>query len=234
MKEADELLDDLTDWALGEGGEDGSDGAVISGPNVHQADYELSQIVLVPMDWDTGSLGLGARYDVHDGQQRLVTVCLLLSAIRESFRSEGKGGEDTEGTVEELTAMLNPPKVRKDPVLRIELRKRDNEMLRRILVPELATGEDGAVGIDLPSSKNWASLSPTSRRILENYGRLSSRVSDLSAGERVALLDYLVERVYLLVCVPETGRIARNIVMAQGKGMDIEPIDDFKGLVCFR
>jgi hypothetical protein len=39
----------------------------------------------------------------------------------------------------------------------------------------------------------------------------------------------------VLVCIPETSRIARNIVMSQGrKGMDNEAIDDFKGLVCFR
>lgn len=44
-----------------------------------------------------------------------------------------------------------------------------------------------------------------------------------------------MERVYLLVCIPETSRIARNIVMSQGrKGMDNEAVDDFKGLVCFR
>ncbi len=57
----------------------------------------------------------------------------------------------------------------------------------------------------------------------------------LTTRERLRLLDYIVERVYLLVCIPETSRIARNIVMSQGrKGMDNEPVDDFKGLVCFR
>jgi len=44
-----------------------------------------------------------------------------------------------------------------------------------------------------------------------------------------------VELFVVLVCIPETSRIARNIVMSQGrKGMDNEAIDDFKGLVCFR
>jgi len=50
----------------------------------------------------------------------------------------------------------------------------------------------------------------------------------------VKFLDYLVENVYMLVCIPESSTIARSLVMSQGKGKDNEPIDDFKGLVCFR
>jgi hypothetical protein len=101
-------------------------------------------------------------------------------------------------------------------------------------------------------------LSNANARILHNFIHLSKRLSLLSTRERLRLLDYIVERVYLLVCIPETSRIgkslkvlivlslrsknsqyffspARNIVMSQGrKGMDNEPVDDFKGLVCFR
>jgi hypothetical protein len=58
-------------------------------------DYELSQIVVVPTsDWDLNELGLGNRYDVYDGQQRLVTLNLLLAGLRDSRRdrqSECKG-----------------------------------------------------------------------------------------------------------------------------------------------
>jgi hypothetical protein len=140
--------------------------------------------------------------------------------------------------VEELTNMLNPPKVRKESVLRIELRKRDNDMLRRILLPELVAVDDDVAGtaetVNLPPREERKNLSTANKRVLENYEQLVSHVQDLTKDDRLALLDYMVEHVYLLVCVPETARIARNIVMAQGKGMDNEPIDDFKGLVCFR
>ena len=78
-------------------------------------------------------------------------------------------------------------------------------------------------------------LSAPNARIFHNFVHLSEKLVPLTTRERLRLLDYVVERVHLLVCVPETSRIARNIVMSQGrKGMDNEPVDDFKGLVCFR
>jgi len=217
-KETGQLFDDLCDVAV----------PSASSPNPQsRGDYELSQIVLVPMEWDRTALGIGNRYDVHDGQQRLVTLCLLLAALRESFREKG----ESDGTVEELTAMLNPPKARKDPVLRIELRKRDNDILRRILLPDLNEKRK----LNLPTTvKDRKNLSLTNRRVLDNFELLLSSVTELSKDARLILLDFMLERVYLLVCVPETAMIARNIVLAQGKGMDNEPIDDFKGLVCFR
>jgi len=214
-KEAEELLDDLADASFGRFDSEGKS---------KQEDYELGQIVLVPMDWDQKRFGLGQKYDVHDGQQRLVTLCLILASLRSSFRGE-KGMEDT---TSELGNMLNPPKVRKDDILRIQLRKRDNEMLNRILKVELDTLN---VGKELRDTKNMA---VANRSVLENYGRLVFRIGSFTNEERLKLLDFLCERVHMLVCVPDTASIARNIVMSQGKGKDNEPIDDFKGLICFK
>jgi len=118
-KEAEELLDDLLD---------GSNGVL--SVDMPKQDYELSQIVLVPMEWDRDLYGLGSRYDVHDGQQRLVTLCLLFAALREAF---AKDGADMSDTADEMANMLSPPKVRKADLVRIELNKRDNEILGHIL-----------------------------------------------------------------------------------------------------
>ena len=160
-----------------------------------------------------------------------------------------------EATAKEISAMLKPSKVRKEDVLRIALRKRDNVMLEWILSPpergggaeeeeEVASVAFGAGETPtqhlskLTSKEKNELLSPLSlanARIFENFLHISDRLSLLSTRERLRLLDYIVERVHLLVCIPETSRIARNIVMSQGrKGMDNEAIDDFKGLVCFR
>lgn len=105
-------------------------------------DFELSQICLVPTsDWDAATLGLGNRYDVYDGQQRLVTLNLLLAALRDSFVKEarevngGKRGVALEATANEISGMLKPDRVRKEDVLRITLRKRDNVLLEKILSP---------------------------------------------------------------------------------------------------
>jgi len=210
MKEVDDLLDDLTDSSIGFGLE-----------SSNPIDYELSQITLVPTEWDQQMYGIGARFDVYDGQQRLVTMCLIFSALREAFAND----EGMEGTVKELTNMINPPKMRKDDVLRIEMNKRDNEMLRRILLRD---------NVPVFTKTQMKALSVTNKRILENFYHISSRISTRSSSDRLKLLDYMIERVFMLVCIPESGSIARNICMAQGKGMNNEPIDDFKGLLCFR
>jgi len=292
-KEADILMDDLMDAALGnlggmpdEGLYSNSGGAAVD-PNKSASvantnikpptppaiitDYELSQIVLVPTsDWDSNLLGLGNRYDVYDGQQRLVTLNLLLAGLRDSFQCEadelrtktggGKRAVALAATADEISSMLMPTKVRKEDVMRITLRKRDNVLLEKILIGDCSDStnandhmhdndnDDDAVEAIITSpteayskltpkqkSHLLSPLSPANARIFQNFVHLSNRLTLLSTRERLRLLDYIVERVYLLVCIPETSRIARNIVMSQGrKGMDNEPVDDFKGLVCFR
>ncbi len=254
-------------------------------------DYELSQIVIVPTsNWDPSTYGLGSQYDVYDGQQRLVTLNLLLASLRDSFRVEanelhrsdrgsgmggGKRAVALSATAQEIAGMLMPVKVRKLDVRRITLRKRDDVLLEQILMggssanlnqgdddddDDVDEREDGSningVKVDHPATSLLPSethqypqmstkqkslllstLSPANARIFHNFVHLSKRLSSLSTRERLRLLDYIVERVHLLVCVPETSRIARNIVLNQQgrrKGMDNEPIDDFKGLVCFR
>lgn len=156
--------------------------------------------------------------------------------------------------------MLVPRKVRKEDVKRITLRKRDNVLLEKILmgdeddyvdyedeVEENDTTTTATDTIETPPTSTWSKLTPKQKshlltplsnansRIYHNFVHLTKRISLLTTRERLRLLDYIVERVYLLVCIPETSRIARNIVMSQGrKGMDNEAVDDFKGLVCFR
>lgn len=204
LKEVDGLLDDLIDSSMGK--------------FYSNKDYELNQIILVPAEWDQERYGLGCRYDVVDGQQRLVTLCLIFAALRECFRGE----KDMEDTVTELSNMLNPPKTRKDDILRIELRESDDAVLNNILKGEL------------DDEKSVKEMNIANRRIFENYKHVLSILKPLSEEERVKFLDYILIHVHMLVCVPESPMIARNIVMSQGKGMDIEPIDEFKGLVCFR
>ncbi len=211
LKEAEELLDDLTDATMGVFG------------NGMSKSYELSQIVLVPMEWDRDAYGLGGKFDVHDGQQRLVTLCLLFAALRDAFSRDG----DMEDTVIELSSMLNPTKTRKKDVVRIELNKRDNEVLSRIL-------NNDHVGLEKDLKPNFKNMSKANKMIYDNYVKFMERVGGMKKDERLKVLDFLVENVYMLVCVPDNSTIARSLVMSQGKGKDNEPIDDFKGLVCFR
>jgi hypothetical protein len=187
-------------------------------------DFELSQICLVPTsDWDPNAFGLGCRYDVYDGQQRLVTLNLLLAALRDSFQDEaresqgGKRGVALEATANEIANMLKPTRVRKGDVLRITLRKRDNVLLEKILSPNNENGsEDNDVEKDetilslggvtptsylsklssKEKSELLSTLSLANTRIVENFLHISDRLSLLSTRERLRLLDYIVERVH--------------------------------------
>ena len=224
IKETEELIEDLLDASLGimakSDDNDEKDEALFV-----PRDYELSQIVLIPMDWDRDRLGLGCRYDVHDGQQRLVTLCLIFAALRQTFLKDTSG--DAEETAQEISNMLLPPKVRKDDVLRIELNPRDNEVLSGIL--------QGKIDSANPVAKTKLSkLSRANNHVWNNFQRIGERIETMPQTERLKFLDFLIENVWMLVCIPENAAIARNIVMGQAKGKDNEVIDDFKGLVCFR
>ena len=264
---------------LGSGGGSGrdSDSVSPSTTSTTTTDYELSQIVLVPTsDWDSNLLGLGNRYDVYDGQQRLVTLNLLLAGLRNAFQyeaaelltksssqntSDGNENDSQSGssgsgggkravalaaTANEISGMLMPTKVRKENVMRITLRKRDNVLLQQILMGDHDDNDNDDDDDDTTTSTTTkttskqssyvnmttkqtsqvlSNLSQANARILHNFIHISKRLTTLTTREQLRLLDYIVERVYLLVCIPETSRIARNIVMSQGrKGMDNEPI----------
>jgi hypothetical protein len=198
-------------------------------------DFELSQICLVPTsDWDATTLGLGNRYDVYDGQQRLVTLNLLLAALRDSFVKEarevngGKRGVALEATANEISGMLKPDRVRKEDVLRITLRKRDNVLLEKILSPNNDNTEnEGEEEMGIKAEKQHtmidfgkdttpteylskltskeksemlAPLSSANARIVENFLHIADRLSLLSTRERLRLLDYIVERVHCELC----------------------------------
>mmetsp|Transcript_23976 Transcript_23976/g.29440 ORF Transcript_23976/g.29440 Transcript_23976/m.29440 type:complete len:764 (-) Transcript_23976:95-2386(-) len=196
-------------------------------------DFELGQIVLVPMEWDRDLFGLGSRYDVYDGQQRLVTLCLLFAALRQSFVQDENNAENDD-VVSELHRFLNPSRSRKEDVTRMKLRPRDDQMLNKILMAK--DTRDILLVESTTQEKDTINVrsSLANERVAENYSRLLRRLNDYSNSDRLTLLDYILEHVHLMACIPESGDIARNLVLGQGKGMNNESIDDFKGLVCFR
>jgi len=60
-------------------------------------------------------------------------------------------------------------------------------------------------------------MSKANQRIIENFDYINNRFASFSKDDLLALLDFVVEKVYLLVCIPKTASIARNIVVGQGK-----------------
>mmetsp|Transcript_3999 Transcript_3999/g.8863 ORF Transcript_3999/g.8863 Transcript_3999/m.8863 type:complete len:644 (+) Transcript_3999:154-2085(+) len=179
-------------------------------------------------------IGKNSKFlDVHDGQQRLISLCLLLAAIRDNME---KWPDCSEEAIE-VAGTIYPKKIRLDPVLRINVREKHAKSLRLILSKVDPNGEvvSDLLGKKSPlmPMKMWKNLPQCEQRVLEVYRYFLERIKDLGEEKTLDLKDRFEAQVYLLVCIPSDTKMARNIVMGQGKGKNIEPVDSFKGLVCF-
>jgi hypothetical protein len=210
LEESEELYDDLKDEAM-----------KVDSPESREKD--LGTIIILKSEWDKKTHGDGNLYDVHDGQQRLVTLSLLLAAFRDVLETK----PDAKDTVEDLRAMLKPVKSRKEDILRVQMREREGTWLTRILNKSLETE------LVLPSAKNRLSLPAPERRVIENYECFVKSTERLKVDEAYALLDYIKESVFIMVSIPTDTRMARNMIMGQGKGKNTAPVDIFKAMVCF-
>ena len=169
-------------------------------------------------------------YDVHDGQQRLVSLCLLLAALRDNLLV---WGEEYDDDAREVSRAIYPVKSRLQPVSRIRLRDKNSYWLNMILSRKDA---DGAAlqKLKFPILKHRKHLQDSDRLIIEGYEYYYQRVQEMGPLQSLErLLENFMSKVYLLICIPANTRIARNIVMGLGKGKNLEPVDEFKGMVCF-
>jgi len=175
-------------------------------------------------------------YDVHDGQQRLISLSLFFAAMRDNLSQFTDCDEDKE-VVKEIAGRIYPNKPRADPVCRIQVREKNGFYLQLILsklddkgehINDLFVGESS-----LPPIRSWKNLPAWDQRILEVYRYFFKRIEELNKDEILDLHDRSTSDVYVLVYEPSDTRIARSIVMGQSKGKNIEPVDEFKGMVCF-
>jgi hypothetical protein len=229
-KEAEELYESITEIDA----------------NTKNNALELNVITIMKRDAMTKSQKIGKNsgvYDVHDGQQRLVTVSLLFAATRDVILEKYP---DLLDSAKQVWDMVYPVQPRLDDVCRIELRKNcGNKFLHTILsrtdpdTGNALVNEDGdykEMGSILPKEKSWRNygLTKCDQQILTVYNYFRRRLDELKDGEKILeLIDHLKYDVYLMVCIPSDAIIARNIVMGQGKGKNVEAVDYFKGMVCF-
>ena len=122
------------------------------------------------------NIGKNARlFDLHDGQQRLATLCLLIAALRDYFIRAGKGYAEEAELSEK---MIYPRMKRKEDVARVDLRGSQHGLFRSILSNEMDAVE---------------TLSPTARKalradqklLLNAYDYFSYRLDDLKDPDRV-------------------------------------------------
>ena len=181
--------------------------------------------------------GASVLYDVHDGQQRLVALSLLLAALRDNIVVwQHEFGDEFWEDALEVSRSIHPSKPRMQDIDRVQVRDRTSSWLHRILSNSVSTTARGDLlnaPLELPAKRNH--LSTSERLILEAYDYMYERIEFMGPTKALdTLLDNFMTKVHVILCIPETTRIARNMVMGLGKGKNLEPVDEFKGMVCFR
>lgn len=189
-----ELLSDISD-ACGERG-DVDD----------QSPYFLGSIVLIKDPVKPSA-------EVVDGQQRLTTLTILLSVLRDLAPPEI-------GTaIHKYVCQVGNPIENTQDVFRISPRARDADFFRDKIQASGATA-------NLPEFRNL----PDSRaRMVENASYLRDHLKDLSDQERNRLASYIARRCYLVVVAASDQESAFRIFsILNSRGLDLSPADIFK------
>jgi hypothetical protein len=175
--------------------------------------YFLGSLVLVK---DTQN----PRADVIDGQQRLTTLTILLSLLRdltEDDQVQASLGMFVQQPADVVLGLAAKP--------RLTLRPRDRDFFARYVQ---------AVG----STRELLTLGPhtltndSQRAIQANAQAMSSMLIAWSESERLALIQMLAKRTYLVaVSTPDLDSAHRVFGVMNARGLDLSPADIFKSKV---
>lgn len=195
-EEAGELLDDLLD-ALGNGDVE-----------VRELDpYFLGSVVLIK--------GKDPEAQVVDGQQRLITLTILLSALRELATDEKVVYDLDKFLVEQGSSLLGTP-----DRYRLTVRERDREFFEAYIQTR--------GGLEKLQRLNDA-LTDSQRNFRENALLFRSRLALLPEGRRQRLAQYVVNRCYLVVVwTPDLDSAYRIFSVLNDRGMDLSHADILK------
>ena len=169
--------------------------------------YFLGSIVLIKAP---GS----PRAQVVDGQQRLTTLTLLLSVLRD-LTSDPKRRQ---GRCAWVHQAANPDKGTADR-FRLLLRDRDREFLHSHVQTEGATE-------NLPLQ---ARLAGSQLRIVENTNFLRGKLIEVDEARRDSLIAFIIQHCYLVVVAVPTADAARRIfTVLNARGLDLTATDILK------
>lgn len=196
-EQARELLDDLLGYL-----QDNNDVEANATP------YFLGSIVLIKRDRIPDSI-------VVDGQQRLTTLTLLLSAIRASVSDAGIQREITKYIYEQASAIAKTP-----ARYRISLRERDKEFFRNHVQHEGGISKLVQVNDVLKDAQN---------RLRANARLFMDSLSKLNQETLVALAQFIVTRCYLVaVSTPDLDSAFRIFGVLNSRGLDLTATDILK------
>ena len=212
-KEAGQLLEDIRQAA-----ETGH-----SQPSSQTADYFLGTIVLLRARTVNGN-GVGAsvspdsprQYDIIDGQQRLVTLTILLSVLR-----------DLDGADETSSAASMQDHIQAES---------DDGATGNLRYRIALDGQDGTVlaeHVQRPGASNtvpdYAVQSKGSLRILEVRDYLHDELHDMESEDRNALADYLLARcAFVVIATSDIDRAYQMFTVLNHRGKPLDRADIIK------
>ena len=169
--------------------------------------YFLGSIVLVKTPADPEA-------KVVDGQQRLTTLTILLSVLRDlTDDAELKIRRDT------YVKQASNPDLGQPERLRLHLRQRDQVFFENTVQRRDATA-------NLP---RLAGLKGSQARIVENAMHYRKRLLDMSDGQRGNLIKFVLNSCYLVVVTVPTDAAARRIfTVLNARGLDLTATDILK------
>jgi len=197
QEQAEELLDDLLSF-LGNGTESIND----------LNPYFLGSIVVIKEDHKPDA-------EVVDGQQRLTTLTILLSAIRSLLTSE-----DAKGLTDFIYEKGNPIEETRDR-FRLTLRERDAEFFRDHIQKE---GQ-----IDKLRALNQGKLSDSQSNIRHNTAVLVDRLKKFTPDACKRLAQFIIKQCYLVVVsTPDFASAYRIFMVLNNRGLDLSHSDILK------
>lgn len=192
-----ELLDDLMNFIRNNGNID----------VLEMNPYFLGSVVLIKGD--------EPRSQIVDGQQRLISLIILLSALRQLVQSDDAKAI-TEFIHQEGNRMMGTP-----DHYRLTLREKDAKFFQEYIQDEM--------GITKLCNINPDNLSETRKNIFENASFLLSQLKELQESERTVLAKFILNRCYLVVVTtPDFNSAYRIFSILNDRGLDLSHADILK------
>ncbi len=196
-EQAIQLLDDLEDTLMRD----------------EQEPYFLGSVVLVKRKESADS-------EVIDGQQRLTTLTILLSVVRDQTEDPSLQKELAE-MIEEPGSLIQNLQAKP----RLTLRKRDADFFKQMV--QVTGSISNLLALDPAKLKTDAQ-----RSVLANARALHERLIAWPEERRLALIQMLGQRTFLVtVGTPDLGSAHRIFSVMNARGLDLSPADIFKAKV---
>jgi hypothetical protein len=195
-EQAQDLFDDLLGFMRGR-----------TEPVLDMPPYFLGSIVLIKPDAAPDS-------DVVDGQQRLTTITLLLSAIRAAV------GPKDAADLTQLIYQEGAPILGTQDHFRLLLRHQDREFFQTYV--QRGDGFDQLLSLE-------HHLSDSQRRLRDNGRLFKERIAQMPEEDRARLAQFIVTRCFLVVVsTPDLDSAYRIFSVMNSRGLDLSATDILK------